>query len=229
MFRILGEGQLSLTKFLFAIDADLPIHDFRQVLPYVLERADFSTDLFIFDHLSMDSLDYAGREINKGSKGVLFGLGPKKRDLPERLTADLPSELVRGSEAYCPGCLVVEVAGYAQKPELGSLISALPGVQGWPLVIMVDDLRKALSSQAAFLWNTFTRFEPAGDIHMGSVSTSGTRVVYAGPMVIDARMKPWYPKELFCDERTSKLVASRWGEYFSSGEVLMGESDRGHL
>jgi hypothetical protein len=53
--------------------------------------------------------------------------------------------------------------------------------------------------------------------------------VYTAPIVIDARLKPGYPKELFCDETTAKLVDSRWGEYFPGGKVEMGDSDRGHL
>jgi hypothetical protein len=47
--------------------------------------------------------------------------------------------------------------------------------------------------------------------------------------VIDARMKPPYPKELFCDEETASLVSRRWKEYFPDGGVEMGDSDRGHL
>ncbi len=33
-------------------------------------------------------------------------------------------------------------------------------------------------------------------------------------MVIDARMKPWYPAEVSCDPRTAALVTARWREYF---------------
>src|SRR5690606_28777754 len=39
-FRILGEGQLSLTKFLLLTDGALDLTDFRSVLTYILERAD---------------------------------------------------------------------------------------------------------------------------------------------------------------------------------------------
>ena len=52
---------------------------------------------------------------------------------------------------------------------------------------------------------------------------------YHPPIVLDARMKPWYPEELFCDEETSKLVDRRWSEYFPSRKVEMGDSGRGHL
>ena len=51
---------------------------------------------------------------------------------------------------------------------------------------------------------------------------------YTPPIVIDARMKPSYPKELFADPATKTLVTRRWREYFPAG-VQMGDSDRGHL
>ena len=78
--RILGEGQLSLTKFLLVTDARLPLRDFRPLLVHILERADFSSDLFVFSHVSQDSLDYSSRTLNEGSKAILMGLGEKRYD-----------------------------------------------------------------------------------------------------------------------------------------------------
>ena len=34
------------------------------------------------------------------------------------------------------------------------------------------------------------------------------------PIVIDARIKPWYPAEVAPAEDTVKLVDRRWSEYF---------------
>lgn len=85
-FRILGEGQLSLTKFLLVTDQRVNLRDFRAVLTTILERADFRTDLFLFANLSMDSLDYAGPKVNEGGKGVLPGVGEKRRDLQPEFT-----------------------------------------------------------------------------------------------------------------------------------------------
>jgi hypothetical protein len=39
-------------------------------------------------------------------------------------------------------------------------------------------------------------------------------ISYSAPIVIDARMKPWFPKEVEPADETVKLVDSRWGEYF---------------
>jgi 4-hydroxybenzoate decarboxylase subunit C len=59
-FRILGEGQLSLTKFLLVTDGAVDLRDFRATLEHVLARTRPETDLFVFANLSMDTLDYTG-------------------------------------------------------------------------------------------------------------------------------------------------------------------------
>src|SRR6185295_18654562 len=46
-FRILGEGQLSLTKFLLVTDAQIDLRDFPATLAHVLARARFETDLYV--------------------------------------------------------------------------------------------------------------------------------------------------------------------------------------
>jgi hypothetical protein len=83
------------------------------------------------------------------------------------------------------------------------------------------------------LWTTFTRFEPAADIYAAATMVHRNRISYIGPIVIDARMKPWYPDELFCDDDTKRLVDGRWNEYFSSASGSpvpeMGSSDEAHL
>ena len=49
------------------------------------------------------------------------------------------------------------------------------------------------------------------------------------PIVIDARMKPWYPKEVSCRPEVADTVSRRWREYFPNGGVEMGDSEAGHL
>src|SRR5690606_34646173 len=91
-FRILGEGQLSLTKFLLATDRAVDLKDFRTTLEHVLARTNPETDLYVFSNLSMDTLDYSGPEVNRGSKGVWLGLGEPVRELPRSFSAsELPA------------------------------------------------------------------------------------------------------------------------------------------
>jgi hypothetical protein len=80
-----------------------------------------------------------------------------------------------------------------------------------------------------FLWTTFTRFEPARDIHAARTTVRRNHLSYDPPIVIDARLKPGFPPELFCREDTAELVRRRWREYFPGGGVQMGDSATGHL
>lgn len=214
MFRILGEGQLSLSKFLLLIDKTLDLRNFRKLLPHVLERVDWKRDLYIFPNLSMDTLDYAGVTINKGSKGVILAQGEPIRRLPETFARDLPSKLARKAQAFCPGCLVVETENFVENPSIVGDIAGYESFSDWPFIVVVDNLVEAISSEQNFLWTAFTRFEPARDIHARKTSVEGHDLRYEGPIVLDARMKPWYPKVVSCDPETSKLVDKRWSEYF---------------
>ncbi|MCA8956184.1 MAG: UbiD family decarboxylase, partial [Planctomycetes bacterium] len=55
-FRILGEGQLSLTKFLLLTDRPVDLRDFKATLTHVLARTQPATDLYVLGNLSMDTL-----------------------------------------------------------------------------------------------------------------------------------------------------------------------------
>ena len=224
-FRILGEGQLSLTKFLLLTDGAVDLHDFPATLTYILERANFQSDLFLMPHLAMDSLDYAGPKIDQGSKGILLGVGEPIRKLRGEFQGSPRSGIGR-VEVFCPGCLVVEVEGNGPSP---AEVAQDPAFDEWPLVVISDDARRATRSSANFLWSTFTRFDPARDFHARETRLLQNHASHTPPMVLDARMKPGYPEELFCDEETATRVDQRWNEYFGSQRVEMGDSDRAHL
>src|SRR3989440_920319 len=102
-FRILGEGQLALTKFLILTDSPMDLHDFRAVLEHVLARVRWETDFFIFSNTSMDTLDYTSGKVNEGSKAILMGLGEAVRDLPREFRGELLHGVSR-AEVFCAGC-----------------------------------------------------------------------------------------------------------------------------
>jgi UbiD family decarboxylase len=229
VFRILGEGQLSLTKFVLGIDKKIDLRNFRAVLTHVLERADWSKDLIVFANASMDTLDYTGPAVNKGSKGVILGLGEPLRALPNTWNGSLPAGLAKHAVVFSPGCLVVEGLSYHERQDAPALLAKHQGFREWPLVVLVDDAAKTVRTEASFLWTTFTRFEPAADIYSANTTLIRNKISYEGPIVIDARKKPWYPDELFCDPKTAATVSKRWTEYFPDGKVPMGSSDHGHM
>jgi 3-polyprenyl-4-hydroxybenzoate decarboxylase len=228
-FQILGEGQLSLTKFLLLTDRAVDLKNFRATLEHVLCRTHAETDLYVFSHLSMDTLDYTGPTVNEGSKGVWVGLGEPVRELPRQFLSPEVPVGVTDVRVFCGGCLVVGGPAYELERDAPQRIAKHPAFKDWPLVVLTDEPARAARSDINFLWTTFTRFEPAADIHAAERRIVRNHIAYSGPVVIDARMKPWYPKELACDDRTAALVTSRWQEYFPSRSVAMGDSDKAHL
>ena len=91
---ILGQGQLSLAKYLFIVakeDApDLDIHDIAAFFRHVLERFDPETDLHFQTRTTIDTLDYsAGMGLNAGSKLVIAAAGPKRRELATEVPSGL--------------------------------------------------------------------------------------------------------------------------------------------
>lgn len=212
-FRILGEGQLSLTKFLLLTDQSIPLQDIKQVLTTILERFKPETDLYILANLSLDTLDYTGPELNKGSRGVMLGIGKKVRDLPTEYHGQLPRPLTKITP-FSPGCLLLQAPPYQQFQDFNVILSH-SDFAAWPLLILVDDVDKAGKDAPAFLWTTFTRFEPAADIHFATKDIFRHHLCYHGPMLIDARMKPTYPPEVECDKDTHALVSNNWNRYFN--------------
>ncbi|MGE3344965.1 MAG: UbiD family decarboxylase [Vicinamibacterales bacterium] len=229
-FRILGEGQLSLQKFLLVTDQPVDLRDFRATLEHLLARTNPETDLYVFSNVSMDTLDYAGPAVNEGSKGVWLGLGDPVRDLPRVFTPPVPPPSdVRDVRVFCGGCLVIEASGFADDRDAAARMAAHPAFAGWPLLVVSDDAARATRSAMNFLWTTFTRFDPGSDIHASSTRIVRNHIAYTGPVCIDARMKPWYPKEVTCRPEVAGLVSRRWREYFPHRDIVMGDSEKGHL
>ncbi|MGE3841946.1 MAG: UbiD family decarboxylase [Vicinamibacterales bacterium] len=228
-FRILGEGQLALTKFLFLTDRPVDLRDFRATLSHVLARTNPASDLYVFANTAMDTLDYTGVRINEGSKGVWLGLGDEVRSLPGTFTTASLSSPARDVHVFCPGCLVVGAPAYSEEPGAVEHIARDPAFAAWPLVVVSDEPRRAARSAMNFLWTTFTRFDPARDIHAAHTRLVSHYVSHTPPIVIDARMKPGYPAELTCRPDVAATVSRRWREYFPDGAVEMGDAEAGHL
>jgi 3-polyprenyl-4-hydroxybenzoate decarboxylase len=215
-FRILGEGQLALTKFLLLTDARVDLDDVRALLETVLSRCRFETDLFVVSNVAMDTLDYTGPKVNEGSKGVLAGLGESVRDLPRAFEGALPAG-ARAVRAFCGGALCVSGPSWAEDRDFAARLARDPAVSAWPLVALVDDAEAAARDARSFLWHVFTRFEPGADVHAARTEVVRNQLARSAPVVLDARMKPWMPGVVEPDAATVALVDRRWREYFPSG------------
>ena len=207
-FRLLGEGQLALTKVLLVTDQDVPLDNIRALLPAVLERLRPAEDIHIFAYTALDTLDMTGPSPNRGSKLLLIATGEARRELP-RTVSSLPRG-VRHAIPYTPGCLVIDGFPYNELPDPSALLETLPQ---WPLIILVDDAFPCTSSDKEFLWQSFTRFEPGRDLYAKEKHIQRNGVSFSFPLLIDARMKPTYSQPLVADGATVDLVDSRWYDY----------------
>jgi 4-hydroxybenzoate decarboxylase subunit C len=209
--RILGEGQLSLTKFLILTDGSVDVADFPKLWQHVLERIQWEQDLFIFANVSQDTLDYTGPSVNKGSKAMLLGLGEQRRELPREFSGILPPSC-GPVKAFLPGTLVIQGANFADQPNLGAELAAWPSLSKWPVVVLVDSTAAATENVQEFLWTFFTRFEPAANIHAKAQKLCRFHVGLTPPIVFDCRMKPWYTEVLEVDPATKALVDSKYSK-----------------
>ncbi|MBE3595948.1 MAG: UbiD family decarboxylase [Hydrogenibacillus sp.] len=222
--RILGEGQLTLTKCLIVTDQPVDLADFRSLITAVLTRVQPERDVIILSETAMDTLDYTGRRFNHGSKMLIVGVGEPVRALPEHYDGpELPG--IQAVRAFSPGVLVLSGRPYAEDekaPErLVETARHVEALRRFPLVLLVDDAEATTRDQTAFLWTVFTRFDPAHDVYAETM-VGHNRLGFRLPIVIDARMKPFYPVTVEVDPETQARVDRRWREYFPQPYATKG-------
>ena len=212
---ILGQGQMSLAKYLFVVaheDApELAAHDVAAFFRHVLERLDPTRDLHFVTNTTIDTLDYSGTALNEGSKVVIAAVGAKRRELFSAIPSALrlPAGFSEAAIAL-PGILVVRGPTHESEAVAAERFSAAFSpdgpLAGFPLVVIVDDAELASRTLAGFLWTTFTRSNPAVDIH-GVASFTGDKAWGCrGSVVIDARVKAHHAPPLVEDPTVSRRV-----------------------
>lgn len=228
---ILGQGQLSLAKYLvMAAHEDNPqldIHDVAGFFQHVLERIDLTRDLHFQTRTTIDTLDYTGTGLNEGSKLVIAAAGRPKRSLPTELPADLRLPDGFDDPTLCfPGVLCVtapawSVGPHEQDPAPQRFCEEIPreaAVNQFPLVILCDDGAFAGRTLANFLWVTFTRSNPAADVYGIGSFVEHKHWGCRGSLVIDARIKPHMAPALEPDPQVSERV----DRLFAKGGPLHG-------
>jgi 4-hydroxy-3-polyprenylbenzoate decarboxylase len=146
----------------------------------------------------MDTLDYSGSGLNQGSKLVVAAVGEKRRSLPASFEGTL-RDGYRNPRVVMPGVLAVE----GTDPEG---FRASDAVAKFPLVILCDDAEFTARSLANFLWVTFTRSNPAVDVHGIDAFYKDKAWGCRGSIVIDARIKPHHAPPLVMDKRVTDRV-----------------------
>ncbi len=216
---ILGQGQLSLAKYLLIVAREdnpkLDIHDIPAFLMHLLERIDFRTDLHFQTCTTIDTLDYSGTGLNSGSKVVLAAAGPKRRQLAAELPANLRLPEGFSEPRIClPGILAIQAPKYpAQAASPPADVERFctfyrPGdpINAFPLLLLVDDSEFAAETLNNWIWVTFTRSNPAADVCGIGAFTHEKHWGCTGSLVIDARIKPHHAPPLEDDPALVKRV-----------------------
>jgi 4-hydroxy-3-polyprenylbenzoate decarboxylase len=244
---ILGQGQLSLAKYLFIVNGQdapgLDAHDVPAFLRHLLERVDWRRDCHFHTETTIDTLDYSGSGFNSGSKLVVAARGPVVRQLPTEQPSEAPLPTGFSAPRVCfPGVLVINGPPIQPRPSLAApdeaaiwqaskdavwaadvkrltaAIAADHPLAQWPLLIIVDNSDFAAVSLENLLWTTFTRSNPAADIHGVGETIHNKHWGCTGPLVIDARLKPHHAPPVEEDP----VVTARIDELCRRGGPLAG-------
>jgi 4-hydroxy-3-polyprenylbenzoate decarboxylase len=216
---ILGQGQLSLAKYLLVAACedrpDLHAGDVSAFFSHVLERADWRTDLHLQTAAPMDTLDYSGSGLHEGSKAVIAVAGPGRRSLGTELPPGMEFPPGFGPARLClPGILAIQ--GPKSGQGRGECDPAIEDFcrfyesrccfDRFPLLVICDDSSFTAATLNNVLWVTFTRSNPATDIYGIGVETRGRHWGCSGPLVIDARIKPFHAPPLEEDPAVERRI-----------------------
>ena len=215
--HILGFGQMSLAKYLFIAakedSVQLSVDDILAFMTHMLERVDWKRDLHFYTNATIDTLDYSGAGLNAGSKLVIAAVGNPRRNLSGEVPTDftLPTGFSNPRVVF-PGAICIQVTGYVDgataEREMGDLSNKLStlSMEGTPLIVVVDDSDFVVETLNNFLWVTFTRSNPAEDVHGVGSFIRAKHWGCEGSLIIDARVKPHHAPPLELDPEIEKRV-----------------------
>ena len=200
---IFGFGQLSLAKYLFLAaeeepsvaahqsdggdTSNLSVYDTARFLQHILRRVNWRDDVHFVTRTTADTLDYTDSELHRGSKLFVTVSGKPRRKL-----AASPCE-VEGVPAKNPRLAMPGVLCAESIDMRGTFPDEIP------LIVLVDNSVHATASLRDFLWTTFTKSDPARDVHGIGEFVENKHWGCTGALVIDARRKPHHAPELVED------------------------------
>jgi 4-hydroxy-3-polyprenylbenzoate decarboxylase len=221
---VLGQGQLSLAKYLFIANSfdnpELDIHDCEAFFAHMLERVDWTRDLHFHTRTTMDTLDYSGDGLNQGSKVVIAASGEKRRSLASEIPSSFKSaNVIKNMKLAIRGVVVMETSESSDVASIARSLTQSIGsdhseAMNVPLIVLVDDADFSSRNINNFLWTTFTRSNPASDIDGVNSFMDHKHWGCHGSLIIDARIKKHHAPPLIEDPVvTAKIdaMAARGG------------------
>jgi 4-hydroxy-3-polyprenylbenzoate decarboxylase len=216
---LFGTGQMSLTKCVVLVDADVDARDFTAVLRAIRDHFDPSRDFLLLPGVPFDTLDFTSFTLNLGSKMVLDATrsGASRPPAAPNAAAEADARKahprIRGARLLEGALLAVQVEGEGR-----DVVQALvkhPALSKVPVIAAVSQ-DVDLNDRESLLWGIFTRFDPARDIVFTSAELNGAWPVYRGCLGIDATFKTGYPEPVIMDPDVAKSVQTRWPQYWTA-------------
>jgi 4-hydroxy-3-polyprenylbenzoate decarboxylase len=210
---LMGTGQLSLTKVIVLVDADINPRDRPSVFRAIARNFDPQEDFLLIPGVPLDTLDFTSFTMNLGSKMVLDAQSKPGRP-PTNPPAYVPDprahdESIREYRLAWGGMLVVQTRANGREV-LERLIHRLE-YAGMKLVVAVSpDVE--IEDDESLLWGIFTRFDCARDVIPAATETRGAWVSVRGPLGIDATWKEGYPAPVENLPDVVRAVDQWWGK-----------------
>ena len=221
---LMGTGQLSLTKVIVLVDADVDPRDRRAVFESLARHFDPAEDLLLVPGVPLDTLDFTSGRMNLGSKMVLDAQSHARpvgsaggSATAARPAADLLAgvadprafdERVKAFRLAWGGTLVVQVEREG-RAVVESLVRRPEYAQVGLLAAVSADV--PLDDDEILLWGIFTRFDCARDLVPATTETRGAWTICRGPLGVDATWKPNYPEPVENLPEVVAAVNTWWG------------------
>lgn len=229
--HVLGTGQLSLAKYLFITADDqnkVHTHDIQGFFQFMLKRIQLDRDVHFYTNTTIDTLDYSGTGINMGSKVVFAAYG----DIIRELCTEVPLALqelkgVKNLKLVMPGVVAMQTNPYTADASTiadikmldDQLKNKLGELRTVPLIVWCDDAEFVSATLNNYLWVTYTRSNPATDIHGIDAFVQHKHWGCNGPLIIDARTKPHHAPALQLDAEVERKIE----RIFNKGGSLYGK------
>ena len=225
---LMGTGQLSLTKCIILVDAEVNPRDRQAVLTALARHFDPAEDFLLIPGVPLDTLDFTSMTMNLGSKMVLDAqshsriagsagtagpsgaVSPAARVSEPLVTVADPrgfeSDVLAHRLAW-GGVLVVQVRD--QGRGVVERLIRRPEYERVKLLVAVSK-DVPLDDDTMLIWGIFTRFDCARDVIPAATETRGAWLTSRGPLGIDASWKPGYPEPVESPPEVIAIVDSWW-------------------
>ncbi|MGC9197135.1 MAG: menaquinone biosynthesis decarboxylase [Syntrophobacteraceae bacterium] len=223
MSAVWSQGQMSFTKAVALVDADVALHPPRGVLETILDQIDLDSDIYLSEGI-LDVLDHSAPEPLFGSKLGIDATGRLAGERPRvpRHMINLPSEEVIAKAlgeisshlrafnlppiAAKNRLLLVNLDKDGKTPGKKISVELLRHAVLEPFSIFVLlDSKIDLRDYSLVLWKVFNNVDPARDI----LKDKGAIVIDATTKgVEDGHTRPW-PEDIEMDPQIVRRVAQR--------------------